>query len=66
MKKPKTAVISEQPSCVPEALLIGRDYLRMLRKSYVLSLRLHALLPQQGREPIAEWLEAVAAIRELP
>ena len=31
-----------------------------------LSLRLHALLPKDGKEPIAEWLQAITSIRELP
>ncbi len=159
MKKAKTASIPARPSSPHEELIIGRDYLRMLRKSYVrlrtvvsdlavpygitttqfltlltisnnsgisqaalcleldsdpntvsqmirrlekkkyvtrkqhpsdgravrlfitpggdaivkqvlpevdrLSLRLHALLPKEGRESIAEWLQAITAIRDL-
>ena len=31
-----------------------------------LSLKLNALLPAQGRDSIAEWLQALSAIRDLP
>ena len=160
MKKTKTANLSEGPPRPLEDLAIGRDYLRMLRKSYVrlrtitsdltapygitttqfltlltisnnsgisqaalcleldsdpntvsqmirrleirklvarkrhpsdgravrlfitpggnsvvnqvlpeidrVSLRLHALLPKEGKEVIAEWLQALTSIRDLP
>ena len=160
MKKAKKASVSAEPGLPPRDLLIGRDYLRMLRKSYVrlrtiatdlmvpfgitttqfltlltvsnssglsqaalcleldsdantvsqmirrlerkkyvvrkrhpsdgravrlfitpagdaivkkvlpeidrVSLRLHALLPAEGSDAIAEWLQALTAIRDLP
>ena len=159
MKKRKSGTVSEEPSAPRKDLLIGRDYLRMLRRSYVrlrtiasdltapygitttqfltlltisnssgltqaalcleldsdpntvsqmirrletrkfvtrkrhpldgravrlfitpggdslvkhvlpevdrLSLRLHALLPDEGREEIAQWLQALTSIRDL-
>ena len=39
---------------------------RVLPEVDRLSLKLHALLPAQGRESISEWLQALTSIRELP